>query len=137
MYRRRTSTPIGGDFFRQTLGDLLAVIEHHHTVDHPHQYAHDVLDPDDRDPEILAYAPQHVGGLLHLAFIQPAEALVGEQQARAGRQSLCQFEFLQPGGAKPRDRQIAVERQSHQSESPFRLLVGAGARVASLAVKPG
>ena len=48
---------IAGDVGREALGDLLAVIEHHDPVDHPHQHAHDVLDPDDRD----AAAPRRSG----------------------------------------------------------------------------
>ena len=42
---------IGRDLVRQTFGDLLAVVEHHHAIHHPHQHAHDVLDPDDGDAE--------------------------------------------------------------------------------------
>ncbi len=55
------------------------MIEHHHAVDHAHQDAHDVLDPDDGDAELVADLAQHVGRLIHLVLIEPAEAFVGEQ----------------------------------------------------------
>ena len=44
---------VGRDLGGEALGDLLAVVEHHHAVHHAHQDAHDVLDPDDRDVEVL------------------------------------------------------------------------------------
>ena len=73
-------------------------------------------------PRSLADAPQHLGGLPHLALIEAAETFVGQQQARAGRQRLSQFELLQPGGAEPGDRQVAVDRQPDQGQRPFRRL---------------
>src|SRR2546425_1283513 len=54
---------------RLALGDLLAVIEHDHAIDHAHECRHDVLHPDDGDAELAPDAPQHVGGARHLRAI--------------------------------------------------------------------
>ena len=107
---------IAGDLRRQPFGNLLAVIEHHHAIDHAHQHAHDVLDPDDGDAELVADVAQHVGGLVHLGLVETAEAFIGKQQLWPGRQRLCQFELLQAGRAEAIDACMAVGRQTDHGE---------------------
>ena len=70
------------------------MVEHHHAVDHAHQDAHDVLDPDDGDAELVADVAQHVGRLIHLGLVEAAEALVGEQQLWRSGERLGEFELL-------------------------------------------
>src|SRR4051812_11748594 len=118
----------------QAFRNLLAVVEHHDAIDHAHQHAHDVLDPDDGDAELVADLAQHVGGLVHLGIVQSAQAFVGEQKFRPGRERLGEFELLQAGGAEPVDAGVAIGRQADHAERLFRGLVGAGAAVAALAV---
>ena len=113
------------------------MIEHHHAVDHPHQHAHDVLDPDDGDAEFVADLAQHVGGLIHLGLVEPAEAFVGEQKFWPGRERLCQFELLQAGGAEAIDAGVPIGRQADHGERAFGGLIGLGAAVAALAVIAG
>src|SRR5215212_5874656 len=62
---------------RQSLGNLLAVVQYHHAIDDAHQHAHDVLDPNNGDAELVADLAQHVGGLVASAlasssFFNPA-----------------------------------------------------------------
>ena len=113
------------------------MVEHHDPVDDAHQHPHDVLDPDDRDAELGADAPQHFRRLVHLRLVEPAEAFIGQQQGRAGGQRLGQFEFLEPGGAEPGHRRVAVGRQADQLQRPLGRLEGASARVPALAVIAG
>src|SRR2546423_5009638 len=63
-----------------SLRDDLAVVEHHAAIDHAHQHAHDVLDPDDSDAALRPDRREHVGRLLHLGVIEAAQRLVGEQE---------------------------------------------------------
>src|SRR5207244_4417712 len=99
---------IAGHRALQALRNLLAVIEHHHAIDHPHQDAHDVLDPDDGDAEFVADLAQHVGGLVHLVLVEPAEAFVGEQKLWPRGERFCEFELLQPGGTEAVDAGVSV-----------------------------
>ena len=112
------------------------MIQHHHAVDHAHQHAHDVLDPDDGDAELVADLAQHVGGLLHLGVVEAAEAFVGEQQFRRGRQRLGELELLQARGAEALDDGMAVGRQADHGERAFGGLLrlhAAGAALAEIA----
>ena len=70
------------------------MVQHHDAVDHAHQHAHDVLDPDDGDAELVADLAQHVGRLVHLRLVEAAQALVGQQQLGLGGQRLGEFEHL-------------------------------------------
>src|SRR6267154_5819132 len=109
---------------RQAIGNLLAVVQHHHAIDHAHQYAHDVLDPDDGDAKLVANLAQHVGGLVHLGVIEPAQAFVRQQQFRPGRKRLGQLQLLQAGGAQPVDTDGAVRRQADHGERAFGGVLG-------------
>ena len=113
------------------------MIEHHHAVDHPHQHAHDVLDPDDGDAEFVADLAQHVGGLIHLGLVEPAEAFVGEQKFWSRRERLCEFELLQAGGAEAIDAGVPIGRQADHGKRAFGGLIRLGAAVAALAVIAG
>src|SRR5262249_20623934 len=46
----------------QPVENLLAVVQHDDALDDPHQHAHDVLDPNDRDAHPVADAREQVGG---------------------------------------------------------------------------
>lgn len=89
------------------------MIEHHHAVDDAHQHAHDVLDPDDGDAELVADVAQHVRRLVHLGLVETAEALVRKQQFWRGRERLRKFELLQAGCAQAIDAGMAIGRQAH------------------------
>src|SRR5207249_1542128 len=125
---------IAGHRARQAFGNLLAVIEHYHAVDHPHQHAHDVLDPDDGDAEFITDLAQHVGGLIHFVLVEPAEAFVGEQEFRPGRERLGQFELFQPGGPQAIDAGVAIGRKADHAERAFGGFIRLGPAVAALAV---
>src|SRR5262245_22681949 len=103
-----------GHLARRPLGDLLAVVEHHHAVDHAHERGHDVLDPHDRNAEFTPDPPQHVGGAGHLGGVEAAQALVGEQQHRAGGQGPRQLELLEPARAEQRCRRLGIGGQADQ-----------------------
>ena len=118
------------DLGRSALRDLLAVIEHHHAVHHAHQDAHDVLDPDDRDAELLADPAQHQRGLIHLVLVEAAQALVGEQELGLGGERLGQLELLERGRAEPVHRRRRVGRQPHQPERALGGLEGPAPRSA-------
>ena len=113
------------------------MIEHHHAVDHPHQHAHDVLDPDDGDAEFVADLAQHIGGLIHLGLVEPAKAFVGKQKLWSGRERFCQFEFFQAGGTEPIDAGVAIRRQPDHVKRVLGRLVRLGAAVAAPAVIAG
>ena len=113
------------------------MIEHHHAIDHAHQHAHDVLDPDDGDAELVADVAQHVGGLVHLGLVETAEALVGEQQLGPGRQRLGELELLQAGRAEAVDAGMAIGRQADHGQRALGRLLRLGAAVAALAVEAG
>src|SRR5437867_6808116 len=128
-------TRIARDLRRKALGDLLAVIEHHHAVDDAHQDPHDVLDPDDGDTRLLADSAQQVGGLVHLVLVQAAEALVGQQQFRRRGERLGELQLLQCRRPQSFDRRRAIARQTHQAERPLRRLEGLRPRAPALSVE--
>ncbi len=76
------------------------MVEHDDAIDDAHQKPHDVLDPDDGDPELCADRLQHQGGVLHLGMIEPAEALIGEKKARPRRERARKLELFQSGRAQ-------------------------------------
>jgi len=65
------------------------------------KHAHDVLDPDDGEPEFVADLAQHVGGLVHLVLVEPAEALVGEQQFGPVASAFASSSFFKPAAPRP------------------------------------
>ena len=113
------------------------MVEHHDAIDHPHQHAHDVLDPDDGDAELVADLAQHVGGLVHLVLVESAEAFVGEQEFRAGGERLCKLELFQAGRAERVDGGVAVGRQTDHGKRLLGGFIRLGAAVAALAVEAG
>src|SRR5215472_10522627 len=56
----------------QPVENLLAVVQHDDALDDPHQHAHDVLDPNDRDAHPAADAREQVGGAFHLRRVEAA-----------------------------------------------------------------
>ena len=109
------------------------MVEHHHPIDHAHQDAHDVLDPDDGDAEFVTDVAQHVGGLIHLGLVEAPQALIGEQQFRPGRERLRKFQLFQPGGAEPVDTGVAVGRKPDHGERAFGRLLRLRPAVPALA----
>ena len=63
----------------------------------------------------------------HLGLVQPAQALIGEEQVRFGRQRLGQFQLLEPGRAEPGNRSCAIGRQADQRQCPLRRSKSLGA----------
>ena len=96
-----------------------------------------MLDPDDGDAEFVADLAQHVGRLIHLVLVKPAEAFVREQQFRSRRKRLGEFELLQAGGAEAVDAGMAIGRQADHGKRAFGRLIGFRAAVAALAVISG
>jgi hypothetical protein len=111
------------------------MIEHHYAVDHAHQHAHDVLDPDDGDAEFVADLAQHVGRLIHLALIQSAEAFIGQQKFWCCRERFGEFELLQAGSAQAFDTHMSIGRKPHHGQRPLGGRFRPGAAVAALAVE--
>src|SRR5215470_2779496 len=93
----RVARSLGG----QTVENLLAVVEHDHALDDPHQHAHDVLDPDDGYAHAAADAFKQVCGVLHLACVEAAEAFIGEKKSWLGGERTRKLELFQCGGAEP------------------------------------
>ena len=107
--------------------NLLAVIEHDDPVDDAHQHTHDVLDPNDRDAEPVADLLEHLCGTLHFRGIEPAEALIGKQQPRLGRECAGEFELFECSSAEPLGRRSFFGRQSNEIERPDGAALGFGA----------
>ena len=91
------------------------------------KHAHDVLDPDDRNAEPAADLFEHLGGAVHLGRVEPAEALVGEQQLRPGRERAGELELFERGGAEPVGRRPRLGRQPDQIERLDRAALGLAA----------
>jgi hypothetical protein len=113
------------------------VIEHHYAIDHAHQDAHDVLDPDDRHAELAADPAQELGGLIHLVLVQTAQALVGEQELRLGGERLRQLELLERGRPEPVHGGRPIGWEPDQPECLLGRLEGLRPRVPALAEEPG
>jgi hypothetical protein len=71
------------------------MVEHDHPVDDSHQHAHDVLDPDDGDAELAPDTVEHVGGALHLGMVEPAQALIRQQQPRPRGEGARELELFE------------------------------------------
>ena len=70
-------------------------------------------------------------------LVEPAEAFVGEQEFRAGRERFCEFELLQAGGAEAIDAGMTIGRQADHGKRPFGGFIGLGPAMAALAVIAG
>jgi hypothetical protein len=92
------------------------MVKHDDAVNDPHQHAHDVLDPDNRDAHAAADGAEQVSGALHLGAIKPTQAFVGEQQPRLGGERARELKLLERGGAEPTGLRCGVGRQPDQVE---------------------
>src|SRR3954454_23637205 len=71
---------------RQTLGDLLAVIEHGDALRHAHHDLHVVLDQEDGEPTLVAELLHERGELRRLLRVHARRRLVEQQHLRVGRE---------------------------------------------------
>ena len=101
------------------------MVQHDDPVDDLHQGGHDVLDPDDRDLHLDANPPQQLGRRVHLSRIEPAEALVGEQQRGPGGERARDLELLESGGAEHAGGRAGFRGEADQGQH----LAGAGAGI--------
>ena len=118
--------------FGAPVEDLLAVVEHDHAVDHAHQHAHDVLDPDDGDA-LLARgcaaacrppAPSRQWSRpLRLSSASSSFGCVASARASSS--------FFSAAAPRPSVGRARVGRQADQSPAPPR--PGASSRRASIA----
>jgi hypothetical protein len=114
------------------------MVKHDDAVNDPHQHAHDVLDPDNRDAHAAADGAEQVSGALHLGAIKPTQAFVGEQQPRLGGERARELKLLERGGAEPTGLRCGVGRQPDQVERFLRPTLRFRARnAAGLAVVGG
>src|SRR6516165_3754298 len=117
--------------------NFLAVVQHDHAIDDPHQYTHDVLDPDDRDVHAAADTFEQSRGALDFRSTKTTETFVGEQKARPGGKGPRQFELLQSSRTEAARRRRRMARQYDQIEGFLRTLPGFGAREAAAAAVIG
>ena len=73
--------------------------------------------------------------MVHLVLVQTAQALVGQQELRRGRERLGELQLLQGRRAQAVDRRPGVDGQAHQPERPFGGLEGLRARMLALSVE--
>ena len=87
------------------VGDLAAVVEHHHAVGDVHHYPHIVLDQGDRGAEFVIHVQNEAAHVLLLFGVHPGHRLVEQQQRRLGGERPAQLDpFLQAvGQASHRD----------------------------------
>ena len=77
-----------------------------------------MLDPDDRDAELAADPPQHLGRVVHLGGVETAEALVGEEQRRLRGERARQLELLEAARAEQRRGGQGIGGQADQRREP-------------------
>src|ERR1043165_8134186 len=67
------------DLGRYAVGDLAAVVEHHHAVGDVHHHAHVVLDQDERGAEVVVDVEDEAAHVLLFLVVHARHRLVEEQ----------------------------------------------------------
>src|SRR5262250_2164032 len=82
----------------------------------PRSSGRDVLDPHDGDAKLTADAAEHLGRVVHLPGIEPAQALIGEEELGLGGERARQLELLEATRAQERGGGSGIPRQAHEGE---------------------
>jgi hypothetical protein len=80
------------------VGELAALVQHHHSLHAAHQRAHRVLDPHHAQPEVVTYAADERHRDLHLALGKAGRHLVQQQHVRSRAERHADLEQPLPGG---------------------------------------
>ena len=83
---------------RRAVGDLAALVQHHHALDVAQQRGHGVLDPHHREVELVAQAADAPRHRVDLGFGEAGRHLVEQQHARPRAPAPCRS----PAGAAAR-----------------------------------
>ena len=67
-------------------------------------------------PELAPDAAEHLGGPAHLGVVQPAQALVGEEEPRPGGERARQLELLEATRAEKGGHRVGVSGQADQAQ---------------------
>src|SRR5437660_5316697 len=96
---------VGAHLVGGPLGDLLAVIQHHHATRDVHDDPHVVLDQDDRRPPLVGDVEDEAGHVLLLLEVHPRHRLVEEEELWLHRERARQLDaLLEPVRQGPRRR---------------------------------
>ena len=125
-----------GGACRSALGDLLAVVERDDAIGDALHDVHVVLDEEDRQPALVAQAPDQLGDLVRLVGVHPRRRLVEQQQPRPRGQRAGDLEPApvrvgeDVGGLVPAvaHQALAEERQHVLGERVDLALLAPGAR---------
>src|SRR5262245_42907001 len=71
--------PVRFDLGRHAVGDLAAVVEHHHAVGDVHHHAHVVLDEDDGGAEVVVDVEDEAAHVLLFLEVHAGHRLVEQQ----------------------------------------------------------
>src|SRR6266478_4740705 len=90
---------IASDLARRAVGDLSAVVEHHHAIGDVHDHAHVVLDEGDRRAELLVDVEDEAAHVFLLLDVHAGHRLVEQQELGLGGERAPELHaLLQPVG---------------------------------------
>src|SRR5882762_6002582 len=98
---------VAAHFVGRAIGELAAVVEHHHAVGDVHYHAHVVLDQHDGGAVVVVDVEDEAAHVLLFLEVHAGHRLVEQQHRRLGGKRAAQLDaLLQPVGQPP-DRRLA------------------------------
>jgi hypothetical protein len=94
-------------FLRRAVGDLAAVVEHHHPVADVHHHAHVVLDQHDGGAELVVDVEHEAAHVLLFLQVHAGHRLVQQQELRLGGERARELDALLQAVGQAPDRRLA------------------------------
>src|SRR5437899_1401248 len=110
---------IASDLARRAVGDLSAVVEHHHAIGDVHDHAHVVLDEGDRRAELLVDVEDEAAHVFLLLDVHAGHRLVEQQEPGLGGQRPRELDALLQPVRQPAGRRLADGLDLAEVDDPF------------------
>src|SRR6266850_6208511 len=91
----------------RAIGELAAVVEHHHAVGDVHHHAHVVLDQNDGGAIVVVDVEDKAAHVLLFLEVHSGHGLVEQQDRRLGGKRSAQLDALLQAVGQPPDRRLA------------------------------
>src|SRR2546425_12801775 len=98
---------VAAHFIRRAVGELAAVVEHHHAVRDIHHHAHVMLDQHDGGAIVVVDVEDEAAHVLLFLEVHAGHGLVEQQDRRLGGERAAQLDAVLQAGGQPPDRRLA------------------------------
>src|SRR5215472_16751504 len=110
---------VAADLGRRAVGDLAAVIQHHHTIGDVHDHAHVVLDERDRRPELVVHVEDEAAHVFLFLDVHARHRLVEQQELGLGGQRAGKLDALLQTVRQAAGRRLADRLDLEEVDDPF------------------